>query len=251
MLKNYPNIKNAVINDINTDLTDTYENIKRQPQALIQTLERFETLYFSYTSGEERKNFYLEKRAEYNTRNSKESVVDSLYTSALMIFLNRTCFNGLYRVNSKNEFNVPFGKYTNPRICDAHTILADSAVLQRVKVLNGDFEETLKYASTTTFFYFDPPYKALTQTASFNSYAREGFNDQAQKRLKDFCEHLHQNNYLWLLSNSDVKNSDSGNHFFDDLYAGYYITRVKAKRAINSNSLKRGEINELLITNYT
>jgi DNA adenine methylase len=156
----------------------------------------------------------------------------------------------LYRVNSKGLFNVPFGKYTNPTICDENTIYADSELLQKVEILTGDFEHTLRYTTANSLFYFDPPYKPLSQTSSFTSYTKEDFNDDEQIRLKRFCDKLDKMDYLWILSNSDVKSNDPSNIFFDELYSDYKINRVWASRSINANPMKRGKLTELLITNY-
>ncbi len=243
-IRSFSNIKKAVINDVNRDLTDTYSSIKLYPAEIVQELRRIEKEYYTLTA-EEQKNLFLEKRRLFNSRTN-----DLITQSALMIFLNRTCFNGLYRVNSKNEFNVPFGKYANPTICDEENIYNVSAALQQVTILNQDYSHTLSEVEGNTFFYLDPPYKPLSQTASFNSYAKDTFDDREQQRLKHFCDELNNRNILWLLSNSDPKNTDPDNHFFDDLYNEYWIDRVKAKRMINSNASKRGEIFELLIHNY-
>ncbi len=245
MLEHFPNIKNAVINDINQDLTNSYLTIKHNVRDLIDILKKWEVEYHNITENiETKKEYYYEKRSLFNTRNS-----DQTTQSALFIFLNRTCFNGLYRVNRKNEFNVPIGSYKTPQICNEENLLAVSKVLQKVEILNGDFSETLKYADDNTFFYFDPPYKPLSETSSFNSYAKDEFNDAEQIRLKEFCEILDKQNYQWILSNSDVKGKDNNNTFFDDLYASFKIHRVNARRSINANPSKRGQLTELLITN--
>jgi DNA adenine methylase len=244
-LRSFPNVKKAVINDINKDLTDAYKTIRDNPKEIIHCLEEVQKKYYSLQTEEERRDYFLEQRELFNTRKIK-----AIKNTCLLIFLNRTCFNGLYRVNSKNEFNVPFGKYINPKICDKETILADSKLLQKVIILNGDYEESLSHATQNTFFYFDPPYKPISTTASFNSYAKDCFDDAEQIRLKKFCEKISDKGYFWLLSNSDLKNIDITDNFFDDLYSDYSINRVKAKRNINSNGSKRGEIFELLISNY-
>jgi len=247
LLKQYPAIKNAVINDVNEDLVKAYKAIKHEPENLIKALQKIQTAYFKLSNEEDRKSFFLEKRNLFNHRH-----LNQRDNTALLIFLNRTCFNGLYRVNSNNQFNVPFGKYTNPKICDAKTIMADSEVLQRVTILQGDYTETLKYASKNTFFYFDPPYKPISKTSSFNAYAKVAFDDAQQVRLKEFCDLLSSKGYQWLLSNSDPKNIDPSDAFFDDLYASgvNFIERVSARRTINSNAAKRGNVFEILISNY-
>jgi len=247
-LQKFPNVRSAVINDINPDLTQAYTTVKDQPYDLINALKSIQDKYYNLSSDEDRKSFFLEKRDEFNSRQ-----LSFLHNTALLIFLNRTCFNGLYRVNSKGHFNVPFGRYENPTICDPETIIADSQILQRVTILNGDYQETLRYATDDSFFYFDPPYKPISKTSSFNSYAKDTFDDNEQVRLRHFCDILTERGIQWLLSNSDPKNTNPEDNFFDDLFsdASITITRVKAKRTINANSTKRGEINELLIRNHT
>ena len=167
-----------------------------------------------------------------------------------MIFLNRTCFNGLYRENSKGGFNVPFGRYSNPTICDESLILSDSELLQKVEILNGDFAQTGEYVNGYTFFYFDPPYRPLDATSSFNSYVKESFDDKEQIRLKEFYSSLSADGCREMLSNSDCKGRNAEDNFFDELYQDFFIERVYAKRNINANAAKRGTLTELLIRNY-
>ena len=245
LLNHFPNMKKAVINDINKELIDTYDTIANSPQQLISVLEDLQNKYYILEDEEAKKNFYYEKRTLFNIKSEEK-----LIQSALFIFLNRTCFNGLYRVNRKNEFNVPIGSYKRPLICDKENILAVSRALQKVEILCGDFEQTINYTESNTLFYFDPPYKPLSETSSFNAYAKDNFDDKEQIRLRDFCNKLNELNHYWILSNSDVRGKDKNNHFFDDLYANYEIKRVLAKRSINANPEKRGVLNELLITNY-
>jgi len=245
MLEHFPNLENAVINDINKDLTNSYDTIKNDVNNLIQILSEWEIEYHNFAENQEaKKEYYYEKRTLFNTRNS-----DQTTQSALFIFLNRTCFNGLYRVNRKNEFNVPIGSYKKPQICNTENLLAVSEVLQRVEILNGDYSKTLDFATENTFFYFDPPYKPLSETSSFNSYAKDEFDDKEQIRLKEFCDTLNEQGHQWILSNSDVKGKDPNNNFFDDLFANFNIMRVNARRSINANPSKRGKLTELLITN--
>lgn len=164
--------------------------------------------------------------------------------------MNRTCFNGLYRVNKKGFFNVPFGKYSNPTICDPETIRKDSELLQRVEILNSDFEATFEHAHGDTLFYFDPPYRPLSDTSSFNDYSKEAFNDDAQIRLKEYCDRIHEAGFRFMLSNSDCKGKNEEDNFFDVLYGAYQIERVWASRSINSNPEKRGKLTEILVHNY-
>jgi DNA adenine methylase len=245
MLKNYPNLKRAVINDINPDLMTAYTVIKEQPQDLIKNLKKLQKKYYTLEDEIKRKEFFLAQREKFNL--NKHNAIEN---TTLLIFLNRTCFNGLYRVNSKGHFNVPFGSYTKPTICDEATILADSEALQKVELLQGDFADTLSHAKGKTFFYFDPPYKPLSNTSSFNAYAKDVFNDSEQERLKAFCATLNKKGYSFMLSNSDVRSNDPDNDYFDALYGDFYISRVLARRNINANAEKRGQLKELLITNY-
>lgn len=246
IISNFPNLKKAVINDVNQDLIDTYQTIASRPKELISILEILQNEFHGLEGQDEaKKEYFYQKRAQYNKRKEDKSG-----QSALFIFLNRTCFNGLYRVNRKNEYNVPMGSYKRPTICDKDNILAVSQALQKVEILCGDFEDTLPFADNKTFFYLDPPYKPLSETSSFNSYAKDEFNDQEQIRLRDFCNKIDILEHNWILSNSDVKGKNINDDFFDDLYSNFQISRVKAKRNINANPEKRGELNELLITNY-
>lgn len=245
MLHKFPNLKKAVINDINQDLINTYKTVSCNPSELISILDVLQAEYHDLEEkSEAKKEYYYSKRALFNSRK-----VNKTEQSALFIFLNRTCFNGLYRVNRDNEFNVPMGNYKRPTICDRENIFSVSEALQKVEILCGDFEQTLKYADNKSFFYLDPPYKPLNETSNFNSYAKNEFNDGEQIRLRDFCGKLHHLNCSWILSNSDVKAVNPNDNFFDDLYSDYAIQRVSAKRSINANPKKRGELTELLITN--
>ena len=247
MLNNFPKLKKAVINDINEDLINTYKTIASNPKELISILEILQNEFHNLEGNEENKKlYYYQKRELYNLRKEEKSG-----QAALFIFLNRTCFNGLYRVNSKNMYNVPMGGYKKPTICDKENILAVSNVLQKVEILKGDFEQTLNYADKNSLFYFDPPYKPLSETSSFNSYAKDEFNDNEQIRLKKFCSKLDALGHTWILSNSDVKGKNENDNFFDDLYSDFNIQRVDARRNINANPEKRGKLTELLITNQT
>ena len=246
MLRKFPNITHAVINDINPHLVTAYRVIKEQPDELIRRLADLERDYSAQTDEDAKKEFFLRARNIFN-----EIQLDDVDRTKYLIFLNRTCFNGLYRVNSKGKFNVPFGRYVNPTICNAETILADSELLRRadVTILCGDFEQTAKeMCDGFNFFYFDPPYRPLNATSSFNSYAKEDFNDEEQIRLRDFCTRLHERpNVKWMLSNADCS---AKNPQDEDIYADFHIHRVHASRTINANPEKRGKLTELLIKNY-
>lgn len=245
MLQRYPNIRHAVINDVNPDLTTCYQTVRDIPEDLIASLTDIQNAYNELATEEARKDFFLAVRERYNEKN-----LDPLENTTKFFFLNRTCFNGLYRVNKKGLFNVPFGKYTNPQICDLATIRKDSELLQRVEILTGDFEATFDYAQDNTLFYFDPPYRPLSDTSSFNDYAKEAFNDDAQIRLKEYCDRINEAGFRFMLSNSDCKGKDEEDNFFDVLYGAYNIERVWASRSINSNPNKRGKLTEILVHNY-
>lgn len=245
MLQRYPNIRHAVINDVNSDLTTCYLTVRDKPKELIVSLMDIQDAYNALQSEEGRKEFFLAARDRYNEKN-----LDPIENTTKFFFLNRTCFNGLYRVNKKGLFNVPFGKYTNPQICDPKTIMKDSELLQNVEIMTGDFEDTFAHAQGNTLFYFDPPYRPLSDTSSFNDYAKESFNDDAQIRLKEYCDRINEAGYHFMLSNSDCKGKNETDNFFDVLYNAYHIERVWASRSINSNPSKRGKLTEILVHNY-
>ena len=240
MLQTHSNIKSAFINDINSDLTTCYKVVKNNPKQLIDSLQEIQKEYYTLRTDELRKQFYLLMRSEFNTK-----ALNPIYNTTLFFFLNRTCFNGLFRVNKAGLFNVPFGKYETPTICDPNTIYADSELLQNVEILTGDYQRTFVHANDNTLFYFDPPYRPLNNTSSFNDYSKEAFNDLAQLRLKEFCDQVEVAGYKFLLSNSDCSDM-----FFDDLYAQYIIERVWASRSVNANPKKRGKLTEILVHNY-
>ena len=243
ILQEYPNITRAVINDINAELICTYRVIQNDVEGLIIELKRLQEQYLPLNA-EARKDFFMTQRERFN-----EAEKTDFETAALFIFLNRTCFNGLYRVNSKGKFNVPHGRYSNPKICDEETLRADSALLQRVEILCGDFAQTGRYAGENVLYYFDPPYRPLTETAAFTSYSKGGFDDAEQKRLRDFCDQIAAMRSLFVASNSDPQNVDNDDDFFDHLYRMFNIKRVSAARMINSKGDRRGAISEIMISN--
>ena len=196
MLQKYRNIKTAVINDINPDLTTCYRTVRDNPDELVNSLKEIQKDYYSIKSKDEKCQFFLLMREEFNKKN-----LGDIENTTLFFFLNRTCFNGLYRVNKSGLFNVPFGKYETPTICDPQTIYADSKLLQNVEIITGDYQETLKFANGNSFFYFDPPYRPLSATSNFNDYSKEVFNDIAQRRLKSFCDTIQNAGHMFMLSN--------------------------------------------------
>lgn len=245
MLQRHSNIKSAVINDINEDLTTCYKVVRDNPKELVDSLAEIQKEYYLFHSEDLRKKFFMLMRDEFNTKS-----LAPIRNTTLFFFLNRTCFNGLYRVNKSGLFNVPFGKYETPTICDPVTIYADSEVLQNVEIMTGDYQKTFKKAQGNTLFYFDPPYRPLSNTSSFNDYAKEAFNDLAQERLKKFCDRIEKAGYSFMLSNSDCFNTPLRDRFFEDLYPEYIIDRVWASRNINANPSKRGKLTEILVHNY-
>ena len=245
ILQEYPNITRAIINDINAKLICTYRVVKYDVENLIIELTRLQAEYLQLDEIA-RKKYFLAQREHFNENDKTD-----IETAALFIFLNRTCFNGLYRVNSKGKFNVPHGRYSNPKICDEETLRADSAVLQRVEILCGDFAQTDKYAGDNVLYYFDPPYRPITKTSAFTSYSKDGFDDTEQMRLRDFCSKIAKHQSLFVASNSDPLNADNGDDFFDRLYKMFSIRRVSASRMINSRGNGRGAISEIMISNVS
>lgn len=243
ILQEYPNITKAVINDVNSELICTYRMVKYEIENLIIELTRLQTEYLRLDEVA-RKDYFLSQRERYNEANNSD-----IETAALFIFLNRTCFNGLYRVNSKGKFNVPHGKYANPKICDEETLRADSEILQRVEIICGDFAQTGIYAGENVLYYFDPPYRPLTETAAFTSYAKDGFDDSEQMRLRDFYDQITKQKSMFVASNSDPRNVDNEDDFFDHLYNMFSIKRVSAVRMVNSRGDGRGAISEIMISN--
>ena len=243
ILNNY-NIKEVYISDINSKLIVTYKMIKKNVDELIIKLEKIQEKYLRLDENS-RKIYYLEKRKEFNLSN-----LNDIDIATLFIFLNKTCFNGLYRVNKKGEFNVPMGKYKKPLICDRENLKQVSNKLKNVKIICGDYKKSIKFIDSDTFVYFDPPYRPINITSSFTAYTKDSFTDNEQIELAKYIDKLTEKGAKIMLSNSDPKNVNKNDTFFDELYNKYNIFRVKAKRTINSNASSRGEIDELVIINY-
>ncbi|MBN2879287.1 MAG: DNA adenine methylase [Clostridia bacterium] len=242
------NLKQVIINDINKELINTYRQIRDNAKTLIIELNAIQEIYHSFDISE-RKKMYYEMRDRYNHLkiNGNESV--NIEKAKLFIFLNKTCFNGLYRVNKKGLFNVPIGGYKKPLICDEENLLNASKLLQNAEILCGDYSDCINYIDENTFVYIDPPYRPLNNTSSFTSYDEKIFDDDEQVRLRDFINEISMREAKVLLSNSDPKNVDTNDDFFDVLYSEYRIDRILAKRMINSVAEKRGSVSELLISN--
>ena len=241
---NHYSLDAVYISDINQELITTYRTIRDSADELIKTLRQLEQAYHSADT-EHRKTLY------YNTRNNfndiKKSGERSLEIAALLIFLNRTCFNGLYRVNAKGEFNVPQGSYKKPCICDESNLRAVSRALQNIEIVCGDYSLSERFIDDRTFAYFDPPYRPLSITANFTSYAQDGFSDIEQVKLAEFIDKMSERGARIVASNSDPKNTNETDDFFDNIYAKHSISRIEASRAINSVAVGRGKVRELLI----
>lgn len=241
--------KKVLINDINQNLVNTYEQVKSNVGRLCEKLNQLQNQYLS-KSDDEKKLFFYEKRYEFNSLSSDGSQHEKLEKTALFIFLNKTCFNGLYRVNKKGEFNVPFNNAKNPLICDEENLRACSELLQNVEITCGDYKTCATFCDEKTFVYLDPPYRPLTKTAAFTSYSENGFGDKEQIELEKFVAEISEKGAKVLLSNSDPKNVDEKDEFFDELYKDFDIERVFTNRAINSKGNGRGIISEILINNF-
>lgn len=254
-------LEKIYISDINTELITTYKIIRDNCEPLIQLLKSMRDEYVPQ-SNDARKEIFYTYRTRFNTL--KKTLSQSyeelesfnqlenkrIELAALFIFLNRTCFNGLYRVNQKGEFNVPIGSYKNPSIFDEDVLRSISAALKNVEIICADYRESLDFIDEKTFVYIDPPYRPLTKTANFTSYSENEFDDNAQIALAEFVRLIDEKGAKVLLSNSDPKNTDPNDDFFDELYKGFTIQRVTASRMINSKGNSRGKIREILVTNY-
>ena len=245
VLNNF-NLDEIYISDINKELTHTYITIRDCIDELCQVLLAYEKEYLSADT-DMRKDIYYDKRELFNVLKKCDN--KPLELAALFIFLNRTCFNGLYRVNSKGGFNVPQGSYKNPCILDENNIRTVSQKLQGITIVCGDYKLAADFIDDKTFAYFDPPYRPLSTTANFTAYAQDGFCDTAQAELASFIDDMSVRGAYIVASNSDPKNVDEQDEFFDILYAAHQISRIQASRAINSNGAKRGKVRELLIAN--
>lgn len=242
-------LEEVYISDINVELINAYRVIRDDIDQLI-TMLRIMQDAFVPMDDTNRKAYYIAKRDRFNYLkvNGDESL--NIEKAALMIFLNKTCFNGLFRVNKKGFFNVPMGSYKIPLICDESNLRAASSKLQNVTIVCGDYRESADFIDQNTFVYFDPPYRPITDTASFTAYTENLFNDEEQIELARFVDDMHHKGAKVVVSNSDPKNSNAEDDFFDNIYSSHTIRRVEATRMINCNSEARGKIKELLISNF-
>lgn len=242
-------LEEIYINDINEELINTYIMIREHIDELIQKLFIMQDEFIPIENSD-RKMYYGKKREKFNFLKLNNSIEDDIEKAAIMIFLNKTCFNGLYRVNKKGFFNVPMGDYKNPMICDEDNLRLVSEKLNNIKIESGDYRKSEKFIDKNTFVYIDPPYRPLTRNSGFIAYSQTNFDDKQQIRLSEFINFISKNGAKVLLSNSDPKNIDEKDDFFDNIYSKYKIRRVEATRMINSKASARGKIKELLISNY-
>ena len=246
-------IENAFLYDINEELVLTYKVVQRDISKLIDFLYRYQRNYLNLNK-KKREEYFYEQRTNYNLQRFNTDYdkysEQWIARAAQLIFLNKTCFNGLYRVNSKGEFNAPAGDYSNPTICDEYNLLAVSKILELANIKRADYRQIKSDIKDNSFLYFDPPYRPISKTSNFNSYSKQEFNDTEQIELGKLFTALSKKNIFLMLSNSDPKNIDPTDNFFDDLYKGFNIYRIPAKRMINSVASKRGTINEIVVTNY-
>lgn len=239
----YPALDCCLI-DANPDLTLVYRVVRDRVEELIVRLETIGEAYRAQ-DGTGRAALYYAVRDRFNA-----VAADPVERAADLLFLNRIGYNGLYRTNASGEFNVPHGRYRNPRICRPELLRAASRALEGARIGAGDFSDAGRLVDDRTFVYLDPPYRPLSRTASFTAYSRQPFGDDEQRRLAAFVRALDERGARFMLSNSDPRNADPGDDFFDALYEGFVIERVPARRAINRDGAGRGTINELIIRNY-
>lgn len=248
-IQNRFELKKSILIDTNPDLVLTYQVIQNDVHGLIQTLDGMEKAYHASDPEEQKAMFYDVRDAFNASHQAKAENQAGVERAAQNIFLNRTCFNGLFRVNSKGKFNVPFGQHKKPTILFRKKLLSASKALTHAEVRHGDFTQTAQLACPKTFVYYDPPYRPISTTSHFKAYSKEAFNDDSQRQLATLFRELDANGVKQMLSNSDPTNHGP-DPFFDDLYQGFTITRVDATRFINANGKGRGTVRELLIKNY-
>lgn len=240
------NFKSLYISDINAELINAYNVVKNKVDELIKKLTEMQ-LAFVPMDENGRKNYYYNARRRFNSLIlSRDTVIEK---ASLFIFLNKTCFNGLYRVNKKGQFNVPMGAYKNPTICDEKNLRNVSEALQKVNIVCADYSFSKDFIDKDTFVYLDPPYRPISETAGFTAYNADCFDDNEQIRLAKFIDEINLSGAKIMLSNSDPQNVNSEDTFFEELYKAYTINKVEATRAINSKGDSRGKIKELLICN--
>lgn len=246
-------IENAFLYDINEELILTYRVIQKDVTKLIEFLHKYDTFYKKLTEKKQKEYFY-EIRENFNFQ--RFNIDYNKYSknwiprAAQTIFLNRTCFNGLFRFNSKGGFNSPMGKYKNPKILDEQNLLNVSKLFEIATIKKADFKEVRNDIKNNSFVYFDPPYRPISETASFTAYSKFNFQDDEQIQLAGLYCDLNEQGHRLMLSNSDPKNTNPEDDFFETIYSNFNIQRVDAKRSINSDPNKRNSIKEIVVTNY-
>lgn len=249
---NYP-IKRFVLADNNPDLILAYWTIRERVGPLITSLHDLHHRYLRL-SEQRRQEFYYRLRNEFNGQKSKIDLTQFsdawIERTTQLIFLNKTCFNGLFRVNSQGLFNVAFGRYDNPRISDPDNLIQVSKTLRSAEILLADFEQVLEFVQPNSFVYLDPPYRPLTETANFTGYSPNTFTAIDQHRLAMICRRIDERGAKVLLSNSDPANIDPEDKFFEETYPGFRIVTATANRMVNCRADRRGKVSELFIMNY-
>lgn len=244
-VSNHYQFKEKVISDINPDLVNLYLKLRDHSVALLSLLQSLEAEFNALVSDDQKEQFYYDLRADFNQGRLVAEL--GLEHAAFFVALNKLGFNGLYRVNRRGLFNVPFGKRKQIKLVNPLNYRRVSEVLQNTEILLGDFEETARFADSKTLFYFDSPYRPLSNTAAFTAYAKEAFNDEEQIRLARFCERIYGQQANFVLSNSDPQNTDKSDRFFDELYKDYRVLRIKATRLISAKANGRGQVSEVLV----
>lgn len=249
MLDNHPNINRAIINDINPALINCYLRVQNNHEELLHELHEISDFYYAIETQDGRKEFYYGLRNEYNAIPVIER--NTVHAASLFIFLNKTCFNGLYRENRRGNFNVPFGSYVHPTICNEQVLNEAHTVLQHVEVHVGNYAEIMQDVDwqENNFFYFDPPYRPLLGANNFKDYTLNAFNDPEQEQLRDFCNEINANGGRFMLSNSDSER-EPGVNYFEEIYDGYNIEHIFAPRTINAFVPGVQMATEILIKNY-
>lgn len=246
-------IDRFILSDNNPDLILTYVVIKSEVEALIGVLDALESRYIKLNETQ-REKFYYKARTRFNSRRfeipTSKISPDLVEHAADLIFLNKTCFNGLFRVNSSGLFNVAFGRYDNPKICSSDNLLKVSALLSKATILHRDFEDVIDFVDRQSFVYLDPPYRPLTVTANFTAYSATTFTSLDQQRLAYVCQLINKRQAKFMISNSDPSNVDPDDKFFRETYPDYRIEKTSANRMVNCKADRRGKISELMIMNY-
>jgi DNA adenine methylase len=248
VLNNYE-IEYAYISDVNLELINTYNAIKYKCSDLVEYLAQMEAKY-SQLDLLARKKIYYDKRDEFNSIKLVSDRLIDLRKAGLFIFLNKTCFNGLYRVNRSGQFNVPMGDNSKPIICDHINLHTISTLLSRVEIVHGNYKQCESFANNHTFMYIDPPYRPISVSSSFTAYTHEIFDDDSQRELANFITQMSNRGVYIMSSNSDPQNTDPNDTFFDELYGAFKVNRILASRMINSRSSGRGKLSEVLVTTY-